>query len=96
MTEIIFLPYVIAWGVLLVVVVTLAIVRGKMASKEDDALKLTDDEVAAVSAQLQVAKRLSTIETIGKGLTILLVVSGLVLAVLYGWSLFTSDDMFAK
>jgi len=96
MTEIKFLPYAIAWGVLLIVVVVLAIVRSKMASEEDDTLKLTDGEVAAISTQQQVAKKLSTVETIGKWLTVLLVVSGLALAVTYGWALFNSNDMFAK
>jgi hypothetical protein len=96
MTEIKFLPYAIAWGVLLIVVVVLAIVRSKMASEEDDTLKLTDGEVAAISTQQQVAKKLSTVETIGKWLTVLLVVSGLALAVMYGWALFNSNDMFAK
>ncbi len=96
MTEMKFAPYLIGWGVLLVVVLILAIVRNKMASQEDDTLKLTDGEVAAISTQEAVAKKLSTVETIGKWLTILLVVSGLALAGLYGWALFNSNDMFAK
>ena len=96
MTEMKFAPYLIGWGVLLVVVLILAIIRNKMASQEDDALKLTDGEVAAISTQEVVAKKLSTVETFGKWLTVLLVVSGLVLAGLYGWALFNSNDMFAK
>jgi|GEM_PF-1786278 len=96
MTENKFLPYAIAWVVLLIVVIVLAIVRGKIASKEDDTLKLTDGEAAAISAQEQEAKKISTIERIGKWLTILLIVSGIVLAGLYGWSLFNTSDMFAK
>jgi hypothetical protein len=96
MTELKFLPYAIAWGVLLIVVVILAIVRHKVAAAEDDTLKLSDGEVAAISMQETVAKKLSTVETIGKTLTVLLVVSGLVIAVLYGWALFNSNDMFAK
>jgi hypothetical protein len=96
MTEIKFLPYAIAWAVLLIVVIVLAIVRSKMAGQEDDTLKLTDGEAAAISTQEQVAKKLSTVETVGKWLTVLLVVSGVVLAVLYGWTLFNSSDMFAK
>ncbi len=96
MTESKFLPYAIAWVVLLVVVVILAIVRSKVASEEDDTIKLSDGEVAAISSQVQVAKKLSTIEAAGKWLTVLLVVSGLIMAGLYGWALFTSQDMFAK
>ena len=96
MTEMKFAPYLIGWGVLLVVVLILAIVRNKMASQEDDALKLSDGEVAAISTQEVVAKKLSTVETIGKSLTVLLIVSGLALAGWYGWALFNSNDMFAK
>jgi len=96
MTESKFFPYLIAWGVLLVIVLVLAIVRNKLASAEDDTLKLADGEVAAISTQEVVAKKLSTVETTGKWLTVLLAVSGLLLAALYGWSLFTSPDMFSK
>lgn len=96
MKEVSFLPYGIAWLVLLIVVVVLAIVRGKMARQEDDTLKLSDGEVGAISTQQLVAKKLSTVEMVGKTLTVVLVVSGLVLAVWYGWAMFTSNDMFAK
>jgi hypothetical protein len=91
-----FLPYAIAWVVLLIVVIVLAIVRSKMAAEEDDTLKLSDGEVAAISTQETVAKKLSTVETVGKVLTVLLVVSGLILAGLYGWSLFSNPEMFSK
>jgi hypothetical protein len=67
-----------------------------VAAEEDDTLKLSDGEVAAISHQEQVAKKLSTVETIGKVLTVLLVVSGVALAGWYGWVLFNSNDMFAK
>jgi hypothetical protein len=96
MTELNFLPYAIAWGVLLIVVVVLAVVRSKMASQEDDTLKLSDGEVSAISHQELVAKKLATVESIGKALTVLLVVTGLILAGMYGWTLFNSKDMFAK
>ena len=91
-----FFPYAAAWTVLLIVVVVLAIARSKMAGKEDDTLKLADGEVSKISEQQQVAQKLSMVETIGKSLTALLVVGGLALAGLYGWSLFNSGDMFAK
>jgi hypothetical protein len=96
MSEFNFLPYAIAWVVLLIVVIVLAIVRGKMAASEDDTLKLSDGEVSAISVQVTVAKKLSTVETVGKVLTVLLVVSGLILAGIYGWSLFNSNEMFSK
>ena len=96
MTELKLLPYATVWGVLLVVVVILAIVRHKMAAQEDDTLKLSDGEVGAISVQETVAKKLSAVETVGKTLTVVLVVSGLILAAVYGWALFNSNDMFAK
>lgn len=96
MTELKFMPYAIAWGALLLVVLVLAIIRSKMAGGADDALKLSDSEVAAVSHQQHVAKNLSTVETLGKSLTVLLLASGLLIAGLYGWALFSNPDMFAK
>jgi hypothetical protein len=96
MTEIKLLPYAIVWVALLVVVILLAIVRGKMAGQEDDTLKLAEGEVTAISTQEQVAKKLGTVEAVGKWLTVFVVVGGLALAGVYGWSLFNSGDMFAK
>lgn len=91
-----FLPFGIAWTGLLIVVIILAIVRAKMAASEDDALKLSDGELGAIMTQQHVAEKLSTVEALGKWLTVLLVVSGLTLAGLYGWALFNSTEMFAK
>lgn len=96
MTGMKLIPYAIVWVVLLIVVIMLAIVRSKMAGQEDDTLKLADGEVTAISAQEQVAKKLATVESVGKWLTVLVVVGGLTLAGLYGWMLFNSSDMFAK
>ncbi|MDR3719271.1 MAG: hypothetical protein P4K98_10740 [Bryobacteraceae bacterium] len=96
MTEMKLIPYAIVWAVLLIVVIMLAIVRSKMAGQEDDTLKLADGEVTAISTQEQVAKKLATVETVGKWLTVVVVVGGLTLAGLYGWMLFNSSDMFAK
>lgn len=91
-----FIPYVIAWSGLLMVVIILAIVRAKMATAEDDALKLTDGEVGAIMTQQHVADQLSTVEAFGKWLTVLLLISGLTLVGSYGWALFNSTEMFAK
>ena len=86
------LPYAIAWGVLGVIVLVLAIWHGKVGGEEDDTLKLSEAETADVPKQEQFAKRLSTIELWGKSLTIVLVVTGVVLALLYGWQLWEGSS----
>ena len=80
------IPYAIAWAELAVIVAVLALMRKQVASHEDDSLHLSGG-TAAVSEQVNVAKKLESIDRWGKILTILLVVTGLALAVLYGMSL---------
>lgn len=78
------LPYAIAWAVLAVIVAALAIARKTVSSGEDDSVHLGGGSAAAVSEQLTVAKKLEAIDKWGKILTVILAVTGVILAVLYG------------
>lgn len=80
------LPYAIGWAVLAVIVLVLAIMRRTVASHEDDSIHLTDGG-AAVGEQVAMAKKLEGIDKWGKILTIILVITGLILAALYGMQL---------
>jgi len=77
------LPFAIAWAVLAVTVIVLALMRKQVAAHEDDSLHLSGGS-AAVTDQVAVAKKLEVIDKWGKILTIVLVVSGLALAIIYG------------
>ena len=86
------LPYAIAWAVLGVIVMVLALMRRKIADKEDDTLKLSDGEAADIGKQEQLAKKLAKIEVWGKTLTIILVVTGVALGLLYGWQMWEGSS----
>jgi cytochrome b subunit of formate dehydrogenase len=86
------LPYVSAWAVLGVIVMVLALLRRKIADKEDDSLKLSDGETAHVVKQEQLARKLAKIELWGKSLTILLIVTGVALGLLYGWQMWEASS----
>jgi len=92
LTKVDFLPYAIAWGVLGVIVLLLAMMRRKVADKEDDTLKLSDGESADIAKQEALAKKLAAIEVWGKTLTIILVVSGVILGLLYGWQMWEGSS----
>ena len=77
------MPYAIAWAVLAVVVLALILMRRQISAHEDDSLHLSGG-TAVVTEQVSVAKKLEAIDKWGKALTIVLVVSGLALAVVYG------------
>ena len=85
-----FLPYAIAWGVLGLIVLVLALLRRKVADKEDDSLKLSEGETAHLAKQEQLAKKLAKIEMWGKSATIVLIATGVALGLLYGCLLYTS------
>lgn len=78
------LPYAIAWAVLAVIVAALAIARKVISSSEDDSVHLGGDSAAAMTEQVTVAKKLDSIDKWGKILTVILAVTGVILAVLYG------------
>lgn len=78
------LPYAIAWAVLAVIVLVLALMRRGITSHEDDTIHLSGGGAAAVNEQLVVAKKLASIDLWGKVLTVVLAATGLVLGALYG------------
>jgi len=76
------MPFTLAWAVLGVIVLVLALMRRNISSHEDDTLHLSGGG-AAVTEQVMTAKKLATIDLWGKVLTVVLGVSGLVLGALY-------------
>jgi cytochrome b subunit of formate dehydrogenase len=85
------IPYAIAWAVLAVIVLVLALMRRGITAHEDDSIHLTDGG-AAVGEQLVVARKLEGIDKWGKILTVVLVVTGLALAIVYGLQLWDATS----
>jgi uncharacterized membrane protein len=79
------IPYLIGWSVLVLVVITLALYRRMVTEKEDDIIHLSDTSGAVASQQVQMARRLESIDRWGKILTILSILTGLALAGWYGY-----------
>jgi TRAP-type C4-dicarboxylate transport system permease small subunit len=86
------LPYAIAWGVLAIVVIVLAIMRRQIAEKEDDTLHLSTAEESLVQEQKMIAAKLDKIDKWGKSLTVVLVITGVALAGLYGWQIWEASS----
>jgi len=81
-----FIPYIVLWVVLALVVFALIIYRRMVASHEDDALHL--GQAGAVAQQTGIAQKLEQIDKWGKILTAAVAVYGLLLGSLYlyqGW-----------
>lgn len=83
--------YAIAWGVLALVVIFLAFWRRHVASQEDDTLHVTGPETV-LTQQVTVARKLEMIDKWGKALTVVLAITGLILAVLYGMYLWEATS----
>ncbi|WP_321474740.1 hypothetical protein [uncultured Paludibaculum sp.] len=77
------LPFAIAWAVLAVIVLSLALMRRSVSSQEDDSIHLGASAIA-IDQQVSTAKKLEAIDKWGKILTVVLAVSGIALAILYG------------
>lgn len=78
------LPYAIAWAVLGLIVLALAVARKNVSAHEDDSIHLGGDAAVAATDQVATAKKLDAIDKWGKILTVVLTVTGLILAVMYG------------
>ncbi|MGC4052324.1 MAG: hypothetical protein QM757_23570 [Paludibaculum sp.] len=76
------LPFAIAWAVLGVIVLSLALMRRSVSANEDDSLHL--GATGAIDQQVTISKKLENIDKWGKTLTVVLAVSGLALVILYG------------
>lgn len=77
------LPFAIAWAVLGVIVLSLALMRRSVTANEDDSIHL-GATTGAIDQQVTTAKKLEAIDKWGKSLTVVLAVSGLALVILYG------------
>jgi len=84
-------PYAIAWGCLALVVIILAFWRRRVAAQEDDMLHVTGPDDVIVQ-QMTVARKLELIDKWGKALTIVLAITGLILAVMYGMYLWEATS----
>jgi hypothetical protein len=83
------MPYALAWAMLGAIVLVLALMRKQITAHEDDSLHLSGG-ATVVTEQATVAKKLESIDKWGKILTIVLVVTGLALAVLYGMNVWSA------
>jgi short subunit fatty acids transporter len=85
--------YAIAWVVAVCVIIILAIYRYMVANKEDDTVHISDvDRDGAVLArQSSLAKKLENIDRLGKALTVLAAVSGLVLLGVYFYNVWNTS-----
>ena len=79
------MPYIIGWCVLVGLVIALALYRRLVTEKEDDTIHISDTTGVVAAQQMQMAKRLEVLDRWGKILTVVAILSGLALAVWYGY-----------
>ena len=84
-------PYAVAWGVFALIVLALALWRRHLAAQEDDTLHLSGPETV-ITQQMTVARKLELVEKWGKALTVVLAITGLILAVMYGMYLWEASS----
>ena len=90
-----YLPFVIAWAALAVVVIVMAIYRSVIAIHEDDSLHIRDDEAGVVAEQTALGRKLDVLDRWGKILTVVTVATGLALASVYVYSSWVAQNRTA-
>lgn len=77
------IPYVSVWAVIVSGVLVLALYRMAVASHEDDNLHIGQNQARLVAEQSRVFRRIEAIDWWGKLLTVIAVLYGLALAMVY-------------
>jgi len=77
-----YIPYIVVWVVLGIVVIVLAISRMRLAKREDKTLDILEGESEA-GQQIEMTKKIAKIDRWGQVLTIVLVLYGIILAGIY-------------
>ena len=75
------IPFVIVWAVLALAVLAMVLWRKSVAAHEDDSLHVS--HAGALQEQVSVNQKLAQIDKWGKILTVIVVVTGLILAGVY-------------
>jgi len=75
--------YVVAWAVLTIVVLALALARYLVSFREDDNIHLSEAESGMITNQMSIFGKLDAIDRWGKVLTVVALLTGLVLAGIY-------------
>jgi hypothetical protein len=82
------IPLTILWSLLAIAVIGLALYRKLVASREDDLIHVGAGEEELISRQLEIAQKLEEIDRLGKILTVVTLIFGLVIAAIFlyqGW-----------
>ena len=77
-----FIPYIVVWVVLGIIVIVLAISRMRLAKREDKTLDILESERQA-GQQKEMTKKIAKIDRWGQVLTIVLALYGIILAGIY-------------
>ncbi len=76
-------PYLMSWGILVLLLIVVAIYRQSLASREDDSVHLHEGEEKIVDKQATLAKKISRVGTCVKILLGIVAVAGLAILALY-------------
>jgi hypothetical protein len=72
-------PFVVIWALLATGVILLAVYRFRVANRTDELIHVHDAEANVIAEQMQVAKKLESIDRWGKVLTAIVFLAGLAL-----------------
>jgi hypothetical protein len=78
-----YIPFVVLWALLALVVIGLIIYRRFVSAGEDDMIHVSDATGSTAAHQVSVARKLDQIDKWGKMLTVTTVVYGVILAAIY-------------
>jgi hypothetical protein len=81
-------PFAVLWAIMALAVLTLIVIRRRIASGEDDSLHVMEGAARMIPHQQEIAHKLEVIDRWGKSLTVLTLVFGLIVGALWvyqGW-----------
>jgi hypothetical protein len=86
-------PHLVLLAAITLCILGLAVYRRRVARGEDDTLHVLEGDQRYIPEQVKLASRLDVLDKWGKILTVVAVLYALILAAIYGYSLFSSNEI---
>ena len=87
-------PFAVLWAVMAIAVLALIVIRKRIAAGEDDTLHVMEGDARLIPHQEEIAHKLAVVDRWGKSLTIVTLVFGSIVGLLWVYQSFTTASNY--
>lgn len=87
-------PFAVLWAIMAIAVLTLIVIRKRISAGEDATLHVMDGDARLIPHQQEIAQKLAVVDRWGKSLTVVTLVFGLIVGLLWVYQSFTAASNY--